>query len=68
MICETTEAPLYVKSYPVLDAPLIDKPFTHGEIGVLMRKGNPDLKLFINNVIKRMKEDGRLQQLKKKYL
>ena len=68
MICETTEAPLYVKSYPVLDAPLIDKPFTHGQIGVLMRKGNPDLKLFIINVIKRMKEDGRLQQLKKKYL
>jgi ABC-type amino acid transport substrate-binding protein len=68
MICETTEAPLYVKSYPILDAPLIDKPFTHGEIGVLMRKGNPDLKLFINKVIKRMKEDGRLQQLKKKYL
>ena len=39
MITEITEAPWYVQNDPRLAAPLLNSPFTHGEIGVLMRKG-----------------------------
>ena len=39
MITEITEAPYYVQTDPRLAAPLLDAPFTHGEIGVLMRRG-----------------------------
>ena len=39
MITEITEAPWYVQNDPRLAAPLLNQPFTHGEIGVLMRKG-----------------------------
>ena len=39
MITEITEAPWYVQNDTHLAAPLLDKPFTRGQIGVLMRKG-----------------------------
>ncbi len=67
MITETTEAPWYVQNDPRLAAPLLNKPFTHGEIGILMRKGLDDLLQYINNLIRQMKEDGSLQKLKEKY-
>ena len=38
MITEITEAPYYVQTDSRLAAPLLDKPFTHGEIGVLMQR------------------------------
>jgi ABC-type amino acid transport substrate-binding protein len=50
-----------------LAAPLLDKPFTRGEIGVLMRKGQEDLLIFINDIISRMKSDGSLQKLHREY-
>ena len=50
-----------------LAAPLLNEPFTHGEIGVLMRKGQDDLLQFINTVIRQMKSDGSLHQLHEKY-
>ncbi len=67
MITEITEAPWYVKNDPRLAAPLLNTPFTHGEIGVLMRKGQDDLLALVNNVIAQMKADGTLRQLHEKY-
>lgn len=67
MITEITEAPYYVKTDSSLAAPLIQKPFTRGQIGVLMRKGQEDLLIFINDVIKQMKTDGSLKELHEKY-
>lgn len=67
MITEITEAPYYVQADPRLAAPLLDEPFNHGEIGVLMRKGQDDLLAFVNEVIRQMKADGSLQRLHEKY-
>ena len=67
MITEITEAPWYVQNDPRLAAPLLNTPFTHGEIGVLMRKGQDDLLTLVNAVIAKMKADGTLRQLHEKY-
>ena len=67
MITEITEAPWYVQNDPRLAAPLLNAPFTHGEIGVLMRKSQDDLLALINAVIAQMKADGTLRQLHEKY-
>ena len=77
MITEITEAPWYVqrsalplgssKNAPRLAAPLLNTPFTHGEIGVLMRKGQDDLLALVNAVIAQMKADGTLRQIHEKY-
>lgn len=67
MITEITEAPWYVHNDPRLAAPLLNAPFTHGEIGVLMRKGQDDLLTLVNSVIAQMKTDGTLRTLHEKY-
>ena len=67
MITEIVEAPWYVQHDPRLAAPLLDEPFTRGEIGVLMRKGQDDLLAFVNDVLARMAADGTLAALKTKY-
>lgn len=67
MITEITEAPYYVQTDPRLAAPLLDAPFTHGEIGVLMRQGQDDLLALVNSLIRQMKSDGTLRQLTEKY-
>lgn len=67
MITEITEAPWYVQNNPRLAAPLLHTPFTHGEIGVLMRKGQDDLLQIVNNTIRQMKSDGTLRHLHEKY-
>ncbi len=67
MITEITEAPYYVKTDSRLAAPLINEPFTHGQIGVLMRRGQDDLMQMVNTAIRRMKADGTLRQLHEKY-
>lgn len=67
MITEITEAPYYVKSDTRLAAPLLDRPFTHGRIGVLMPKGQDDLLQLVNNAIQQMKTDGTLRRLHEKY-
>ena len=67
MITEITEAPWYVQNDSRLAAPLINTPFTHGEIGVLMRKGQDDLLQIVNNTIRQMKSDGTLRRLHEKY-
>ena len=50
-----------------LAAPLLNAPFTHGEIGVLMRKGQDDLLQLVNTTIRQMKSDGSLRSLHEKY-
>ena len=67
MITEITEAPYYVQTDPRLAAPLLNEPFNHGEIGVLMQKGQEDLLQMVNNVINQMKKDGSLRKLHEKY-
>ena len=67
MITEITEAPYYVQTDTRLAAPLLNVPFTHGEIGVLMQKGQEDLLQMVNNVIRQMKSDGSLRKLHEKY-
>ena len=67
MITEITEAPYYIKVDTRLAAPLLNEPFTHGKIGVLMRKGQDDLLQLVNDVISQMKSDGTLRQLHEKY-
>lgn len=67
MITEITEAPYYVQTDTRLAAPLLNEPFTHGEIGVLMQKGQDDLLEMVNHVIRRMKTDGTLRRLHEKY-
>lgn len=63
MITEITEAPWYIQNDVRLAAPLLNDPFTHGEIGVLMRKVQEDLLDLVNGVIRQMKEDGTLMRL-----
>ena len=67
MITEITEAPYYVRTDTRLAAPLLNEPFTHGEIGVLMRKGQEDLLQMVNDAIRKMKSDGTLRRLHEKY-
>ena len=67
MITEITEAPYYVQTDSRLAAPLLNSPFTHGEIGVLMQKGQEDLLQMVNNLIEKKKADGSLRQLHEKY-
>ena len=67
MITEITEAPYYVQTDTRLAAPLLNAPFTHGEIDVLMQQGQEDLMQIVNNVIRQMKSDGSLRKLHEKY-
>ena len=67
MVTEILEAPWYVKTDARLAAPLLAEPFTHGEIGALMRRGQDDLLGLVNEVIREMKADGSLRSLHEKY-
>lgn len=67
MITEITEAPWYVQNDPRLAAPLLSKPFTHGEIGVLMPTGQDDLLRLVNALIADMKADSTLYHLHQRY-
>ena len=67
MITEITEAPYYVQADSRLAAPLLSKPFNHGEIGILMRKGQNDLLQMVNGIIRKMKRNGTLRRLKKEW-
>ena len=67
MITEITEAPWYVRNDSRLAAPLLDSPFTRGQIGILMRKGQDDLLKKVNSIIKEMESGGKLKDLHDKY-
>ena len=63
MITEIMEAGFYTGQDDRLAAPLIDEPFTHGELGVLMPKGSEDLLDYVNGFLAKEKESGRIDQL-----
>lgn len=67
MITEIVEAPYYVQNDDRLAAPLLEKPFNHGEIGALMRKGDEALLKRVNSIIDMCRKDGTLKQLHEKY-
>lgn len=67
MITEIMEAGYYVGQDNRLAAPLVQEPFTHGEIGVLMPKGSEDLLNYVNEFLKKEKESGRIDELADEY-
>ena len=68
MITEIMEAGYYVGQDSRLAAPLIDAPFTQGQLGVLMPKGSEDLLAFVNDFLAMERESGRLDELAEKYI
>ena len=67
MVTEVTEAPWYVRHDPRLAAPLLDRPFTRGEIACLLPRGREELLGEVNKAIQAMKADGTLRRLHGKY-
>ena len=68
MITEIMEAEYYVSRDPRLAAPLLNKPFTRGELGFLLPPGSESLLEFVNGFIARERESGRLDELGEIYL
>lgn len=68
MITEVMEAAYYCARDARLAAPLLDSPFTHGELGVLLPPGNEALRDHVNNFLDRSRRSGRLDELKSVYL
>ena len=68
MITEIMEAAYYCSQNKKLAAPLLDTPFTRGQLGALLPPGNEALQDYVNNFIKQKKQSGRLDELKAKYL
>ena len=65
MITEIMEAMFYASRDKRLAAPLLDKPFTHGQIGALLPPGNKALLDYVNQFIKQAREKGRLDELQR---
>ena len=68
MITEILEAEYYVSRDSRLAAPLLDKHFTHGELGFLLPPGSESLLQFVNDFIARERESGQLDELGEIYL
>ena len=68
MITEILEAAYYVSLDDRLAAPLLDEPFTRGQLGALMPKGSEDLCEYVNGFIDRQRSSGRLDELADIYI
>lgn len=68
MITEILEAEYYASRDPRLAAPLLNKPFTRGELGFLLPPGSESLLKYVNAFIARERESGRLDELGEIYL
>ena len=68
MITEIMEAAFYSSRDKRLAAPLLDKPFSRGQLGALLPPGNEALRNYVNGFIRAERERGRLNELKKIYL
>ena len=68
MITEILEAEYYVSQDPRLAAPLLNAPFTRGELGFLLPPGSQSLLEYINAFIAKERESGRLDELGEIYL
>ena len=68
MITEIMEAEFYVSKDARLAAPLLNTPFTRGQLGALMPPGSESLQKYVNGFIRRERRSGRLDELKQIYL
>ena len=68
MITEILEAGYYVQIDDRLAAPLINEPFTRGELGFLMPKSHTRLLEFTNKFIEKEKASGFIDMLANKYI
>lgn len=68
MITEILEAGYYVQIEDRLAAPLINEPFNHGQLGILMPKGYDRLLKYTNQFIDRQRENGTIDMLANKYI
>ena len=68
MITEIMEAAYYCSKDRRLAAPLLDKPFTHGQLGALLPPGNEALRDYVNGFLGQERRTGRLDELKTIYL
>ena len=63
MITEIMEAGYYVGQDERLAAPLINEPFTKGQLGILMPKESEDLLEYVNEFLEKERISGRLDEL-----
>ena len=68
MITEIMEAGYYISKDERLAAPLINDPFTRGQLGILMPKGNESLLEYVNQFIETERNSGRLDALAQQYI
>lgn len=68
MITEILEAEYYVSQDPRLAAPLLNAPFTRGELGFLLPPGSEPLLEYVNAFIAKKRKSGRLDELAEIYL
>ena len=68
MITEILEAGYYVQMDDRLTAPLINEPFTSGELGILMPKGYDKLLKYTDGFIEEGKASGFIDMLANKYI
>ena len=68
MITEIMEAAYYAGKDPRLAAPLLDRPFTRGQLGVLLPPGNETLLEYVNGFLEQERRSGRLDLLSVLYL
>ena len=68
MITEIMEAAYYCSKDRRLAAPLLDAPFTRGELGALLPRGNEALLVYVDEFIRDARRSGLLDELKARYL
>jgi len=68
MITEIMEAAYYCAVDRRLAAPLLDRPFTRGELGALLPPGSEKLRSFVDDFLIRARRSGRLEELKRKHI
>ena len=68
MITEIMEAGYYVSQDPRLAAPLIDEPFTHGQLGILLPPDSEELLDYVNSFLAEERSSGRLDELADEYI
>jgi len=68
MITEIMEAGYYAGQDERLAAPLIDEPFTQGELGALLPKDAGDLLQYVNAFFAMEKNNGRIDELANTYI
>jgi len=68
MVTEIMEAMFYAGRDARLVAPMLDQPFTSGQMGILLPPQNHALLDYVNKFIRQEREKGRLDELQRIYL